>query len=510
MAMEHNKVGMDLTRRTLTKGLALSTLIPAARAAEADTVTIGWPVDVPSWDPNQHYMPDAQSIFKMVFDQPLMQARDLTLIPQLFKSWTMAKDSTSLAFEIQDGVTFHNGDKLTTDDVQFTFGERTKDKTLDIRTAWTRLADIEVQSPTKGVMHFSSPDATALPWLAFLGQYVVPKAYMQSVGQAGFIKAPVGTGPYKLVEYATNARIVLERNEQYWGPKPAIRRVIVEVIKDPSARVAAVESGQVDITIAIPVREAVRLKKSDTLVSVLNPITRVILMQFRNDMAFADSNVRLAMAHAIDKDALSKAFFGGAARPLSVVATPGTPGYVPDYQFKYDPALSLELLKKSGFSPQNPVKVGFATTNGAFAGDYDIARAIVQMCGKVGITLDLQVIELAQYFALNKAGKLPEATIYSWDNAVGDPETYSGYLLNPKMPFSAWKGAEVGDKIQALFNEGDNDKRLEGYRKVEVEASETGATMALLQTIQTLARRKTLKFETYDNGWVLPQTMSWS
>jgi peptide/nickel transport system substrate-binding protein len=506
----------EFSRRMLTKlagGAALAGLArgtTATLAADADTVTIGWPVDVPSWDPNQHYMPDAQSIFKTVFDQPLGQARDLTLIPQLFKTWSMSKDSTSLEFEMQDGILFHNGDPMTTQDVRFTFVDRTKDKSLDIRTAWGRLADIEIISPTKGVMRFSSPDATALPWLAFLGQYVVPKNYLQSVGVAGFNKAPIGSGPYKLVEYATNSRIVLERNEQYWGPKPAIRRVIVEVIKDPSARVAAVESGQVDITIAIPVREAVRLKKSSTLDSELHPITRVILIQMRNDKAFADSNVRLAMAHAIDKDALSKAFFGGAARPLSVVATPGTPGYLPDYHFKYDPALSIELLQKSGYGPSKPVTVGFATTNGAFAGDYDIARAIVQMCQKVGIALDLQVIELAQYFALNHADKLPEATLYSWDNAIGDPETYSGYLLNPKMPFSAWKGAEVGDKIEQLFNEGDNAKRLEGYRQVEVEAAESGATLALLQTVQTLARRQALKFEPYDNGWVLPQTMAWS
>jgi peptide/nickel transport system substrate-binding protein len=479
-------------------------------AAEADTVTIGWPVDVPSWDPNAHFIPDPQSIYKMVFDQPLAQAPDLKLIPQLFKTWKVSEDSTSLEFELQDNVLFHNGDKLTAEDVQFTFLDRSKDKTLDLGTAWGKLKDIQVLSPTKGVMVFAAPDATAEPWLAFLGQFVVPKKYMQSVGAAGFNKAPVGSGPYKLVDYAINSRIVLERNDAYWGPKPKIRRVTVLVIKDASARVAAVESGQVDITVAIPVREAVRLKKSATLVSELNPIARVILLQMRNDKAFADKNVRLAMAHAIDKDALSKAFFGGAAKPLSVVATPGTPGYLPDYHFKYDPALSVELLKQSGYSLAKPVKFGFAATNGAFAGDYDIARAIVQMCQKVGIVLDLQVIELAQYFALNAADKLPEATLYSWDNAVGDPEIYSGYLLNPMMPFSAWKGKEVGEEIMQLFGEGNNAKRLEGYRKVEVEASEIGATMALLQTIQTLARKKELKFEAYGNGWVLPQTMSWS
>ena len=156
----------------------------------------------------------------------------------------------------------------------------------------------------------------------------------------------------------------------------------------------------------------------------INPITRVILINVRNDLAFADENVRLAAHHAINKPALSKAFYGGVAVPLSVLATPGTPGYLADFTFKYDPALAKQLLAKSGFSPDKPVKIGFATTNGQFPSDYDIARAIVQMWKQVGIDADVQVIEYAKYFELNRGNKLPEATLYSWDNATGDPEIF--------------------------------------------------------------------------------------
>ena len=80
------------------------------------------------------------------------------------------------------------------------------------------------------------------------------------------------------------------------------------------------------------------------LAAELDPITRVVLLQMRADLAFADKNVRLAAHHAIDKAALSKAFYGGAAVPLSVFATPGTPGYLTDFTFKYDPALAKQLL----------------------------------------------------------------------------------------------------------------------------------------------------------------------
>ena len=126
------------------------------------------------------------------------------------------------------------------------------------------------------------------------------------------------------------------------------------------------------------------------------------------------------------------------------------------------------------------MKIGLAATNGQFPSDYDIARAIVQMWKKVGIDADLQVIEYAKYFELNRGGKLPEATLYSWDNATGDPEIFTGYQLNPKMPFSPWKDEDIGQKVLALFGVADYDKRIAGYRDLERYAVEYGATMPLV------------------------------
>ena len=358
-------------------------------------------------------------------------------------------------------------------------------------------------------MKFASPAPTAPQWLAFLGSFMVPKKYIESGGLENFLKKPSGTGPYKLVEYELNSRIVLERNDNYWGPKAKIPRVTIEIIKDPSARVAAIQSGAVDWTVNVPVREVQRFKDSG-FAAALEPITRVILLQVRNDLAFADKNVRLAAHHAIDKATLSKAFYAGAAVPLSVPATPGTPAYMPDYTFSYDPGLAKQYLAKSNFSPGNPVKIGFAATNGQFPSDYDIARAIVQMWKRVGIEANLQVIEYAKYFELNRAVKLPETTLYSWDNATGDPELYAGYLLNPKMPFSAWKGEEVGQKVLKLLNVAEYDARIAGYRELNRFAVEDGATIPLLQSVLTVVHKKNLTYTKYANGWMLAQTLQWS
>jgi peptide/nickel transport system substrate-binding protein len=500
-------------RAFLQMAAAASLAAPLVRpaAAAGDTATIGWPNDVPSWDPNQRFTPDAQPIFKAVYDQPLDQDPQLKLIPGLIKNWTLAPDATSMAVELRDDVTFHNGDKMTAEDFRYTFLDRIRSGVkLDTANSWKRVDDIVIESPTKATMKFSAPDPTAPQWMAFLGSYIVPKKYIESGGLDNFLKKPVGTGPYKLAEYELNSRIVLERNDRYWGPKAKVARVTIEIIKDTSARVAAIQSGQADFTLNVPVREVQRFQSEGGFAAELNPITRVILLQVRADLNFADQNVRLAAHHAIDKAALSKAFYGGAAVPLSVVATPGSPGYLPDFSFKYDPELAKQLLAKSGHGPSNPVKIGLAATNGQFPSDYDMARAIVAMWQKVGIAADLQIIEYAKYFELNRASKLPEATLYSWDNATGDPEIFSGYLLNPKMPFSAWKDEAVGGRVLKLFNVANYDERIAGYRDVERFAVEQGATIPLLQSVLTVVRKKNLQYTKYGNGWVLPQTLQWS
>lgn len=490
---------------------AVAFALPSKTAfAQKDRVVIAWQVDPQTWDPNRRTNPGLQSIYKMVFDQPLTQGPDQSLQPAVVKAWALSPDGKALTLELRDDVYWHDGKKLTSADIRYTFLERAKAKhKIDLARVWRNVADIETPSPTQAVIKLSKPMPTAVPWLAFLANFIVPKHYVEKVGVEAFATKPIGSGPYKVVEYQRNSRIVLEAHDKYWGPKPAIKKVTVLIIKDPSARVAAIQSGRVDFAPDIPVRETARLAKRDGLSADILPISRVIMLQIRNDKAFADKNVRLAAHHAINKQAISKALYGGRATPLSVVATPGTPGHVKEFTFPYSPDTAKKLLAKSGFSPKKPVKIGFATFNGVFPGDYEIARAIGSMWKKVGIDATIQVIEQPKYFELNRGNKLPEATLYSWDNAVGDPEMFTGYLMHPKLPFSAWKGMEIGGRVMKLFGVVDYDKRIEGYRTLNVDATKAGATIPLLQAVTTMAYKSDLKVVKYANGWVLPHTWSW-
>src|SRR5581483_9732834 len=139
-------MAFGLKRRTflqLAMGAAAGIGGPFTRASAAGDATIGWPNDVPSWDPNQRFTPDAQPIFKAVYDQPLDQDPQLKLIPHLIKNWTLAPDARSMAVELRDDVTFHNGDKMTTEDFRYTFLERIKSGVkLDTANSWRKVEDI--------------------------------------------------------------------------------------------------------------------------------------------------------------------------------------------------------------------------------------------------------------------------------------------------------------------------------------------------------------------------------
>ncbi len=120
------------------------------------------------------------------------------------------------------------------------------------------------------------------------------------------------------------------------------------------------------------------------------------------------------------------------------------------------------------------------------------------------------MIEYAKYFELNRGHKLPEAMLYSFDNATGDPEIFVGYMLNPKLPFSPWQDMTLGQKVIDAFNIAGDAQRIARWEELDKEAIGIGAKIPLLQSVQTEVYGKDLDVTRYGNGWVLPQAVRWS
>lgn len=487
---------------------AWSTLAPAQ---QRDSLTIAYPVDLQSWDPTAVTFPAGQSIYKTVFDSPLHYSPDLKLSPRIVREWKWQdKEAKRLEVTLRDDVFFHDGSKLTTEDLKFSFADRPhQDRKLAIAGLMSDLEKVEIISPTRAVIVYSKPTPTAPIYLGFLTGYILPKAYFQKVGEEAFRAKPIGAGPYKIVEYQRGSRLVLEAFDKYWGGAPKIKRVTFEIIPEPSARVAAVESGRVDVASQLPLRETMRLGAKPGLVGKAYPYSEVYMMQIPSYVpAFQDENLRTAMHLAIDKQALSKAFYNGVAVPLSVIAPPNTPGYVPNYSFPFDRAKAAETLKKAGYSPEKPARIKLLTTNGTFPNDYEMARAIAGMWKQIGIDAEIEELTVAKYLELNHSGKLTGVVLYSWANATGDPENYTGRILDPKLRFSAWKSPELGGVIEALLREPDNEKRMAGYRKLNRDASEHTWTLPLLQAVSTIVYRSDVDVKLYEAGYILPAEYS--
>ena len=490
---------------------ALSALGVPAWAEERDAIAIAYPIDVPSWDPHLRLAQIVAPLYKTVFDSPLTQAPDLSVQPCLVKAWRY-RDALALELELRDDAVFHNGDKVTAADFRYSFFERPRQPVgpgapkLDTTFVWRKVEDIEVQSPTRAVMHFNAPMPSAVTWLYFLASLVVPKNYIEKVGAETFALKPIGSGPYRLVEHEPNVRSVLEAFDKYWGGRPRIRRVTVEVVQDVSARVAAVELRRVDLGVDLPIREIARLGAEPGLVGRIDPVTDIVIVEATRTGLFEREEVRLAAHHAIDKRAISQALFAGKAIPIDVPAAHSTPGYPTDFHFAYDPKKAVALLQQAGFGPGNPAKIGFNTTKGVFPNDFETAQAIVGMWQKVGIAATLEPIEPSKYFELLHAVKLPEAMLYSWGNTAGDPELYGGYLFDPKSLFSTWKSADLGERVGPLLVETDREKRYAGYRDLNTYAVEKGYIIPLFQAVKTVAYRSRLGFTRYENGWILPQS----
>ncbi|MDB5819693.1 MAG: extracellular solute-binding protein family 5 [Rhizobacter sp.] len=505
---------LDAKRRRLLMGsLAASAAAMApwemagAQVVDKSTLSIAYPVDVPTWDPGAVSIPTIQGIYQSVFDSPLRYSADLKLQPREITTWKWQDNkATRLEITLRDDILFHDGSKMTMEDVKYSLADRPKaDKKLLVGGMLNTLVEVEVQSPTKGVLVFGRPTPTAPIYLAFLAVFIVPKAYMTQVGIEGFNAKPIGAGPYRMVEHQRGSRIVLEAFDKYWGGAPAIKQVIFLIVPEPAARVALVESGRAGMATQLPLREVQRLASKTGIQTKIYPFSEVYMLRIPNYVKpFEDDHVRAAMHLSIDKAALSKAFYGGIAKPLSVMTPEGTPSYVPGFTYPFDKTKAVAELKAAGYSTAKPVTFTLLSTNGTFPNDYDMARAIVQMWKAVGINATIEETTPAKLVEAAQNGKLTGCLLYSWANSTGDPENYAGRIFDPRLRFGTWKDMALAPRIDALMTEVDEGKRMAGYKSLNQESSEKSWAIPLMQGVTSVAYSTFLVPMLFESGYVLP------
>ena len=340
--------------------------------------------------------------------------------PSLAESWQVSPDGREYDFTLRKGVKFHNGDPLTSEDVKFTF-ERYKGaqaKALKERVAAVETPDalhvrFRLKNPWPDFMTFYTA-ASGAGW-------IVPKKYVEKVGDDGFKKAPIGAGPYKFVSFSPGIELVMEAFDGYWRKTPSVKRLVFKVIGDETTRLAALKRGEIDIVYSIRGELAEELQRTPGLTLkptvIQSPQWVSMLDQWDPKSPWHDRRVRLAANLAIDRKAINDAIALGNSR-LTYSIIPSTFDYYwqpPSYT--YDPVQAKKLLAEAGYP------------NGFDAGEYyldisyaNVQEAVANYFQQVGIKTKLRPVERASHWA-NYQDKKYKNLAYTASGAFGNAAT---------------------------------------------------------------------------------------
>jgi peptide/nickel transport system substrate-binding protein len=373
---------------------------PVARAA-APEGQVTWGVHIsltPTWfDPAE--MPGIITpfmIFYALHDAVVKPMPGAPMAPSLAESWSVSKDGLTYEFVLRKNARFHNGDPVTADDVKFSF-ERYRgaaNKTLKEHVA-------AVETPDAGHVRFRLKQ----PWPDFMTFYssatgagwIVPKKYVEKVGDDGFKKAPVGAGPYKFVSFTPGVELVLEAFDQYWRKTPAVKRLVFKVIQDESTRLAALKRGEVDIAYSIRGALAQELQRTPGLslkpAVIQAPFWLYFADQWDAKSPWHDRRVRLAVNYAINRNAINQAETLGYSKVTWSIIPNNFEFFWQPPAYPYDPAKAKQLLAEAGYP------------NGLDGGDYycdgsysNIAEAVGNDLQQVGIRTRLLPLERGAFF----------------------------------------------------------------------------------------------------------------
>ncbi|TNF61359.1 MAG: peptide ABC transporter substrate-binding protein [Rhodobacteraceae bacterium] len=505
---------MKLSRRSLLQASAATVALGFAKpvlAQAIDELVIAYNVNLPSWDPTvgpSAVNPTIQGIYQSVFDLFIAQNTDLSFSPGLITAWGWNDDRTQIWMDVREGVTWHNGDPFTAEDVAWSLARAGNPETGNpIQFIWGKVDNI-VAEGNRVTANVKEYEPTFFKWMSFLTGYVMPKKYYETVGADGFEAAPIGTGPYKVDRFERNAFVRLVANEDYWGGAPEFKTVTIKFVTDAASRVAEIESGNSHVTLEVPYEEFDRLKAKDGIEGVTTPISDIAMI-FLNDIdVMTDPNVRKAAAHAIDKPLIVERLLSGYGVPIDTLQTPDYAAYDPTIKVEYNPELAKELLAASGYSTENPVRFTIQTTRGFKPKDYEMVQAIVGLWRRVGIEAEIEVYEIAKHFELRAADQLAPAAFYNWGNSVGDPTTSTGFAMFGPSPHSVWDGQETFDKILPLWGEPDEAKRIEGWKAVDRHIAENAEVIPLLQYVQPILHASGVKVTPHRSGALLPHLMT--
>ncbi len=333
--------------------------------------------------------------------------------PFLAESYQFSDDGLLLTINLRKGVKFHNGEEMTVEDVKFSL-DRVRDADLPgfHVTNLKSVTEVNITGPHQVQIVLSAKMSNLLNYLATDVSAIAIMSKKDLEASGNKVVTPMGSGPYKWVEWVKDSKVVLERFDGYSSPDGPVDgllgkrhqyfdRLEYHIIKEPAPRIMALDKGDVDFTSTLPYHMIDELKKRDdiTVFDALPPnaVWYMYYVNF-NHPVLADVNFRKAMAYALDRGEIAKAAVWGYGTPTFSVISPKLPAYTPDLEKmapSYDPAKAKAFLKKS---PYKGEKLKILTSKN-YTPMYDQVVAAQAMWAAVGIKTEIEIVDWATHLA---------------------------------------------------------------------------------------------------------------
>jgi peptide/nickel transport system substrate-binding protein len=473
--------------RLLTVALCASLLSCASRP-KADTLVMIIEASPTNLDPRVGIDGYSERIDNLIFDDLLDRDQNLNVTPALAERWEIP-DALTYVFHLHSGVRFHNGQPLTARDVKWTFDSLLTGKIRSTKSAAYRFVDsVEARDEYTVVFHLKQPFSTLLWNLSDGAMGIVPYGSLAEITEH-----PIGSGPFRFVSAEPDKEVVLERNDDYWGPKARLERVRFAVVPDTITRALELRKGSADIAVnALTPDMVVTLEREPNLSILRAPGTVLQYMNFNlRDPILRDVRVRRAIAYAIDRRPMLQYLWRGFAQPANSILPVQSWAYddnVPRYE--HDPQRAREILDGAGYPSRNGVRFRLTMKTSTDENTRLMVAVLQQQLREVQIQLDSRTFEFATFFSDITKGAFQVHSL-RWIGGNEDPDIFEYAFHSSKFPPNS--NPRVDALVDEARSELDQGTRKKLYAQIQQILAEDLPSINLWYLDNVLVHTKRVK-----------------
>jgi peptide/nickel transport system substrate-binding protein len=443
----------------------------------SDTITYAQGSDPRGLDPALVDDGESSKIIVNIYEGLLKYKADSTEVePSLAESWEVSPDGLSYTFKLRQGVKFHDGTDFNAEAVKFNIDRQIPPKvTADMSYGpfvYGTVKNVEVVDPYTVKINLTQKNSAFLANLAMslAAPIVSPKALTD--GNNSVMETPVGTGPYKFVKWNKSENVILVRNDEYWGEKAKTKNVIFRFITDNSARVLALNNGEVDLIDGIDATVVDQITKGGNKLFKEAGMNINYMAYNTTSKLFKTVEARTAFSQAINVDELVKSLYQGYSEKANTVLPSFVPGYDPSVQqVAFDEAAAKAGLAKAGITKVHMIAYTNPRPYNAATGAA-LATAIQGYLQKVGVECTIDTFDWATYKEKVKGGDY-DVAFYGWIGDNGDPDNFLNLLADkdPSMNIARWQDPKYIADIKAALAMPNGDARWAAYGAMEKYAA---------------------------------------